>query len=195
MWAWFDLFKFGYATVIFFTPKSLLTWRVLYIFELDVVKLLNYILLERLFFLPEPGQIHVFDKNQTSDIIKHLPTPFFSVLMLIRPSLYALPGWHWHGALLEAERAAHARPTGAAHQASPAHGGMVHHLQRFLALVHRQVPHIPEIVNSVSDTTNQSVTVLKSVPLPVPVPHRSHSETFTRQISTGPYLYSNFNKT
>ena len=76
MWAWFDLFKFGYATVIFFTPKSLLTWRVLYIFELDVVKLLNYILLERLFFLPEPGQIHVFDKNQTSDIIKHLPTPF-----------------------------------------------------------------------------------------------------------------------
>ena len=56
--------------------------------------MLNYILLERLFFLPEPGQIHVFDKNQTSDIIKHLPTPFFSVLMLIRPSLYALPGWH-----------------------------------------------------------------------------------------------------
>ena len=38
--------------------------------------MLNYILLERLFFLPEPGQIHVFDKNQTSDIIKHLPTPF-----------------------------------------------------------------------------------------------------------------------
>ena len=156
--------------------------------------MLNYILLERLFFLPEPGQIHVFDKNQTSDIIKHLPTPFL-VCSCLSAQAYTpyLVGIDMERSLRRSEPPMPGPPGLRTRRARLMAAWSITSSDFWRWFTGRSRISLKQL--TVSDTTNQSVTVLKSVPLPVPVPHRSHSETFTRQISTGPYLYSNFNKT